>query len=517
MKRGCVLSNDKFVVKTHCGNVQGRHGGFVSYCCTGNLCNNHTDSFMMEKLVGSPSSVLRSTYSSHIQIFVLSVAIIAIILGIVFAVRQIVKKRRSSNSRQGTSTPTIPHANGLNDNVPPFEVMSLVPLMPVASNENESTVDPTNLASTSIDPCSVRVNHPSYHAGNLRASAVSDSSVREWLNTGFSSGSGSGSGMPFLQRATISRKIEKLRMIGKGRYGEVWKARYQEEFVAVKVFPTHEEESFKRELDFYHNLQLRHENILGLIGADITSVDSRTENWLVTEYHAMGSLYDFLKTPSLISIKDACLIIHSISKGLYYLHSEIQGTENKPRIAHRDIKSKNILMKTPTCACIADLGLAVMKPRRDLQLDNSLETRFKVSNVRVGTKRYMSPEVLGETIKTDEFAPYLKSDIYSFSLVIWETICRAGGNEPSLHQIPYENRVSPDPSFEEMRKVVVIEGYRPAFPQHWSNSETLKKISQIIQESWAHNPNARPEVLRIEKDLGNILKRIVKEEEELNI
>ena len=31
----------------------------------------------------------------------------------------------------------------------------------------------------------------------------------------------------------------------------------------------------------------------------------------------------------------------------------------KPAIAHRDIKSKNILVKKNGCCCIADLGLAV--------------------------------------------------------------------------------------------------------------------------------------------------------------
>ena len=514
LKRGCVLRKNIFEIKTHCGNAQGPHGGYVSDCCTGNLCNDHTDSFMMEKLIGSPSPVPRSVYSSPISIFVLSVAVIAIILGFVFGIKQIMRKPRCSNTRQNSNAPTISHTNGLNVNVQPFEVISLVPLV-APPNENESTVEPTNSA---LDPSSGRVSHPSnchiYHAGNLRASAVSDSSVREMLNFGFSSGSGSGSGMPFLQQKTISREIEKIEKIGKGRYGEVWMAKYQGEFVAVKVFPTHEEESFKRELDFYSNLQLRHENILGLIGADITSVDSRTENWLVTEYHSMGSLYDHLKSTPM-SLEEACSIIYSIAKGLRYLHSEIQGTENKPPIAHRDIKSKNILMKTPTCACIADLGLAVMKPRRDLQFGDSEQTRFKVTNVRVGTKRYMSPEVLGETIKTDEFSPYPKSDIYSFALVMWETFSRSSldGNDPGTHQIPYEDRVLTDPSFEEMRKIVLIEGYRPIFPRHWLNNEKMKIISRVIQESWAHNPNARPEILRIEKDFNDVLQMIKRDEE----
>lgn len=58
----------------------------------------------------------------------------------------------------------------------------------------------------------------------------------------------------------------------------------------------------------------------------------------------------------------------------------------KPAIAHRDLKSKNILVKSNLTCAIGDLGLAV---RHDVKND----TVDIPSNHRVGTKRYMSPEV----------------------------------------------------------------------------------------------------------------------------
>lgn len=58
----------------------------------------------------------------------------------------------------------------------------------------------------------------------------------------------------------------------------------------------------------------------------------------------------------------------------------------KPAIAHRDLKSKNILVKSNLTCAIGDLGLAV---RHDIKTD----TVDIPSNHRVGTKRYMSPEV----------------------------------------------------------------------------------------------------------------------------
>lgn len=44
-------------------------------------------------------------------------------------------------------------------------------------------------------------------------------------------------------------------------------------------------------------------------------------------------------------------------------------------------------------------------------------------NTRQGTKRYMAPEVLEESLISYHFDAYRKSDMYAFGLVMWE-ICR---------------------------------------------------------------------------------------------
>jgi len=41
-------------------------------------------------------------------------------------------------------------------------------------------------------------------------------------------------------------------------------------------------------------------------------------------------------------------------------------------------------------------------------------------NNRVGTKRYMAPEVLDEIININHFDSFKQADVYSLGLVLWE-------------------------------------------------------------------------------------------------
>ncbi|MEE6489346.1 hypothetical protein FKM82_015541 [Ascaphus truei] len=252
----------------------------------------------------------------------------------------------------------------------------------------------------------------------LIASNVGDSTLADLLD--HSCTSGSGSGLPFLVQRTVARQITLAECVGKGRYGEVWRGMWQGESVAVKIFSSRDEKSWFRETELYNTVLLRHENILGFIASDMTSRNSSTQLWLITHYHEMGSLYDYLQVTTLDTV--SCLrIVLSIASGLAHLHVEIFGTQGKPAISHRDLKSKNVLVRKNGQCCIADLGLAVMHSQTTNQLDVG-------NNPRVGTKRYMAPEVLDETIQVDCFDSYKRVDIWAFGLVLWEVARRMVSN-----------------------------------------------------------------------------------------
>lgn len=75
-------------------------------------------------------------------------------------------------------------------------------------------------------------------------------------------------GLPLFVQRTVARTIVLQEIIGKGRFGEVWRGKWRGGDVAVKIFSSREERSWFREAEIYQTIMLRHENILGFIAAD---------------------------------------------------------------------------------------------------------------------------------------------------------------------------------------------------------------------------------------------------------
>ncbi|CAD6191977.1 unnamed protein product [Caenorhabditis auriculariae] len=369
------------------------------------------------------------------------------------------------------------------------------------------------------------------------------------------SGSGSGSGKATLIQRTVAQDLAIIKVIGRGRYGEVRKATYRGSYVAVKTFYTTEEDSWKNERDVYQTHMLNHENILQFVAADICSEDSITQMLLVTDYHELGSLSDYLRREETLSTDEALRLIYSSMCGIEHLHTAVHGTgsRRKPEIAHRDIKSKNIIVKRAGVCCIADFGLAV-------RFENEGLLPEKV-NVQVGTKRYMAPEVLSRTLNPNDFSQFKMADIYSFALVMWEIArrvedntsaqkaeefsagdahecCESSGlgeslssdsNPPRLHRQkpsvdislkakpyvpPFEGMVENDPSFDEMRYVVCELQKRPPLEDAWvkGNNSALCHLTKLMRDCWEKSPQSRHTALKIKKD---VLK-LIEEEDKKN-
>ncbi|CAH2983902.1 unnamed protein product [Chilo suppressalis] len=311
--------------------------------------------------------------------------------------------------------------------------------------------------------------------------------------------SGSGSGLPLLVQRTVAKQIQMVESIGKGRYGEVWLARWRGEKVAVKVFFTTEEASWFRETEIYQTVLMRHENILGFIAADIKGTGSWTQMLLITDYHENGSLHDYLQTVAL-DANSLVAMAYSIVSGLAHLHMDIFGTKGKPAIAHRDIKSKNILVKRNGQCALADFGLAVRYVAERNEVDIA-------PNTRVGTRRYMAPEVLAEQLDVTNFEAFKTADVYSLGLVLWEMCRRCATDEQAAeaYALPYHEWVPPDPTFEQMHAVTVARRLRPPIPGRWVSREPLATLATLLPECWHHSPPVRLTALRIKKTLAKCM------------
>ncbi|KAK1129862.1 hypothetical protein K0M31_019568 [Melipona bicolor] len=369
----------------------------------------------------------------------------------------------------------------------------------LAARRNKLVIDSEMESSILHFSFSSPTSTTTYHSHELKATAAGDSTLKEYLD-GRSLTSGSGSGLPLLVQRTLAKQVALVECLGSGGNGgfggEVWRGVWHGENVAVKIYFSRDEAAWARETEVYSQLlPSRHDNILGYVGSDMTSRASCTQLWLVTHYHPMGSLFDYLnRTPHSLTHHQTLSICLSIVNGLLYLHTEIHGTRGKPAMAHRNLKSKNILVKTNGSCVIADFALAITQER--LTTDRI--------DLKQGTKRYMSPEILEQTINTECLETFRRADIYSLGLILWEVCRRCISNGVALeYAAPYSEWLSnsQEPSIEEMRKLVCLDQHRPPLPNRWHSDPTLAGLGKLMKECWHGKPAARLPILRVKKTL----------------
>ncbi|XP_063042084.1 TGF-beta receptor type-2-like isoform X2 [Engraulis encrasicolus] len=287
-----------------------------------------------------------------------------------------------------------------------------------------------------------------------------------------------------LNHNTEPLPIELDGLVGKGRFAEVYKAKLKQgtsatgepfQTVAIKVFSSDEYLSWKNEKDIFSDADLRHDNVLLFLTAEERKVDK--QYWLVTAYHPLGNLQEYL-TRQVLSWDDLMSLGSSMAEGVAHLHSErtLCGRPKVP-LAHRDLKSSNILVrkdKDLTC-CLCDFGLA-------LRLDNTLSVDELANSGQVGTARYMAPEVLESRINLENTESFKQTDVYSMSLVLWEITSRCDAiGEVKEYEPPF-GKVREHPCVESMKDSVLRDRGRPEMPSTWCNHPGIALVCGTIEE-----------------------------------
>uniref|UniRef100_A0A3Q4IC75 receptor protein serine/threonine kinase n=1 Tax=Neolamprologus brichardi TaxID=32507 RepID=A0A3Q4IC75_NEOBR len=190
-----------------------------------------------------------------------------------------------------------------------------------------------------------------------------------------------------------------------------------------------------------------------------------------------------------------CRMTHGVTRGLAFLHTELhRGDQHKPAVAHRDLTSRNVLVRADLSCVLADFGLSMRLtgPRPCRPGDDDT-----MAISEVGTVRYMSPEVLGGALNLRDCESALKQvDVYALGLLYWESFRRCSdlfaGEAVPEYQLAFQAELGNHPSFEDMQSLVAREKYRPRFPEAWKeNSLLLRSLKDTMEDCWDQDAEAR--------------------------
>lgn len=266
------------------------------------------------------------------------------------------------------------------------------------------------------------------------------------------------------------------RVLSKGAFGEVWLAQLENKQVAVKRI-LNERRNDEKEIEcFAAEIKLMasfyHPKIVAFLGI---SWNAQNDMCAITEYMAKGDLYGFLKRKvGQLNWRDHKIYLaEDVADALVYLHSLT------PKVIHRDLKSKNILLDDAFRAKLSDFGIS-----RERSLEETM-------TAGVGTIYWTAPEVLMGKKYTE------KADIFSFGIVM---------SELDTHEVPYaDQRDAAGKKIQGMKivQMVLKKGLRPTF------TPTCPPIvHELAQRCLDAEPENRPdalELLRLVQDIQHQL------------
>jgi len=260
-----------------------------------------------------------------------------------------------------------------------------------------------------------------------------------------------------------SAKLKLMGLVGRGRTAEVYKGTLRGNPVAVKRLTVSltkmtelQQRCLKREIGIMK--EASHPLLVNLLGVMYTNAQLS----LVTELCRGGCLFELLHNGYHVDLvwRQQVKMLCDVSQAISYLHYR------DPCIIHRDLKSLNLLLVDPVLSSEDEPIVKVADFGHSRVIQHVPQTILTQS---VGTHHWMAPEVL----RGDSYDE--KVDVYSFSMVMFEVICR---------EVPFEDLSAKDVA------ISVVEGIRPdmeAVPP-----DCPPALASLMVNCWAEDPSARP-------------------------
>uniref|UniRef100_A0A1I8EL80 receptor protein serine/threonine kinase n=1 Tax=Wuchereria bancrofti TaxID=6293 RepID=A0A1I8EL80_WUCBA len=112
---------------------------------------------------------------------------------------------------------------------------------------------------------------------------------------------------------------------------------------------------------------------------------------------------------------------------------------------------------------------------------------------QVGTRRYMSPEVLEGATEFTAFA-FRQIDVYAAALVLWEILSRTSMDKDDIvgeYERPYEAEAGVQPTLHDMRRVVAVEKKRPSIRVAVMEHNIGGVLWKTAEDMWDMEPDGR--------------------------
>ncbi|XP_021933765.1 tyrosine kinase receptor Cad96Ca-like isoform X2 [Zootermopsis nevadensis] len=276
--------------------------------------------------------------------------------------------------------------------------------------------------------------------------------------------------------------LKVFNILGEGCFGQVWRCEAldlngREGTTVVAVKTLKENASDKERSDLVQELQVMkmlepHPNVVRLLGC----CTEKEPLFVIMEYVPHGKLQSFLRNSraeryygnlhgasNTLTSRDLTSFVYQVARGMDFLSSK--------GIIHRDLAARNILVGENHICKVADFGFA-----RDIISSHVYERK---SEGRLPI-RWMAPESLYDNIFS------VKSDVWSFGVLIWEIV--------TLGSTPYPGLAAA----EVMRRV--RDGYRLDKPEH-----CRRELYNIMYYCWDKDPKERPSFSELIKLLEQLL------------